>query len=196
VFELIAYAALSAVLIYISRASLRASHSHGFYRFFALEFITALYILNIDVWFLDPFSWNQLVSWFLLIVYLIPLAFGIRSLRAQGKPVVQRDSEPQLLAFEKTSTLVTTGIYHYIRHPLCSSLLLLAWGDLFQRSHLAGCIAGAGSDLISGCHSQGRRSRMYLLLWPSLSSLGETHQDVRAILVLKCKHNKASLTES
>jgi protein-S-isoprenylcysteine O-methyltransferase Ste14 len=47
---------------------------------------------------------------------------------ARGKPVKQREAEPQLLAFEKTSTLVTTGIYHYIRHPLYSSLLFLTWG--------------------------------------------------------------------
>jgi protein-S-isoprenylcysteine O-methyltransferase Ste14 len=147
VFELIAYAALSAVLIYISRASLRASRSHGFYRFFAWEFITALFILNIDVWFLDPFSWHQLVSWFLLIVCLIPLAFGIRSLRALGKPVAQRDADPQLLAFEKTSTLVTTGIYHYIRHPLYSSLLLLTWGIFFKDPALPGVLLALAATL-------------------------------------------------
>jgi len=131
-FELIIFVVLSTVFVYISRASLRAPRSHGFYRFFAWEFITALLILNIDVWFLDPFSWHQLVSWFLLIVCFIPLAFGIRSLRDQGKPVAQRDAEPQLLAFEKTSALVNTGIYHYIRHPLYSSLLLLTWGIFFK----------------------------------------------------------------
>jgi protein-S-isoprenylcysteine O-methyltransferase Ste14 len=131
-FELIAFVALSAVLVYISRASLRVPRSHGFYRFFAWEFITALFILNIHVWFLDPFSRHQLVSWFLLIVSLVPLAFGIHYLRAQGKPVTHRDSEPQLLAFEKTSALVTTGIYRYIRHPLYSSLLLLTWGMFFK----------------------------------------------------------------
>ena len=40
--------------------------------------------------------------------------------------------EPQLLAFEKTSTLVTSGIYLYIRHPLYSSLLFLTWGIFFK----------------------------------------------------------------
>ena len=131
-FKLITFAVISAGLVYVSRASLRAPRSHGFYRFFAWEFIAALFVLNIDVWFLDPFSWHQLVSWVLLIVCLVPLVLGIRSLRAQGKPVAQRDTEPQLLAFEKTSTLVTTGIYRHIRHPLYSSLLLLAWGIFFK----------------------------------------------------------------
>lgn len=131
-FKFIAFVVLSVGLIYISRHSLRAPRSHGFYRFFAWEFIAALFLLNIDVWFRDPGSWHQLISWFLLIVSIVPLAFGIRSLVAQGKPVKQREGEPQLLAFEKTSTLVTTGIYHYIRHPLYSSLLFLTWGIFFK----------------------------------------------------------------
>jgi protein-S-isoprenylcysteine O-methyltransferase Ste14 len=131
-FRLIAFIIVSAGIIYISRASLRASRSHGFYRFWAWEFIAALVLLNIKVWFHAPFSWHQITSWFLLIVCLIPLAFGIRSLRLRGKPVARREGEPQLLAFEKTSTLVTTGIYHTIRHPLYSSLLLLTWGVFFK----------------------------------------------------------------
>jgi len=139
-FKLIAFAVISAGLVYVSRASLRAPRSHGFYRFFAWEFIAALFILNIDVWFLDPFSWHQLVSWFLLIVCLVPLVLGIRSLRAQGKPAVNRDAEPQLLAFEKTSALVTTGIYRHIRHPLYSSLLLLTWGIFFKAPSWPGAL--------------------------------------------------------
>jgi protein-S-isoprenylcysteine O-methyltransferase Ste14 len=131
-FKLIAFVVLSVGLIYISRGSLRSPRSHGFYRFFAWEFIVALFLLNIDVWFRAPWSWYQLISWFLLSVCIVPLVFGIRSLVARGKPVKQREAEPQLLAFEKTSTLVTTGIYHYIRHPLYSSLLFLTWGIFFK----------------------------------------------------------------
>lgn len=147
-FKLIAFVVLSAGLAYISRASLRAPRSHGFYRFFAWEFIAALFLLNIDVWFLDPFSWHQLVSWFLLIVCLVPLVFGIRSLRDHGKPVAQRDAEPQLLAYEKTSTLVTTGIYHYIRHPLYSSLLLLTWGIFFKDPTVPGVLLALAATLL------------------------------------------------
>ena len=146
-FKLIAFAVISAGLVYISRASLRAPRSHGFYRFFAWEFIAALFILNVDSWFLDPLSWHQLVSWFLLIICLVPLALGVRSLRAQGKPVVQRDQEPQLLAFEKTSTLVTSGIYHYIRHPLYCSLLLLTWGIFFKAPAWPGVLLALAATL-------------------------------------------------
>jgi protein-S-isoprenylcysteine O-methyltransferase Ste14 len=146
-FKLIAFAVISAGLVYISRASLRAPRSHGFYRFFAWEFIAALFLFNVDVWFLDPFSWHQLASWFLLLVSFVPLVLGIRSLRARGKPVAHRAAEPQLMAFEKTSTLVTTGIYHYIRHPLYSSLLLLAWGLFFKAPTWQGTILVLGATL-------------------------------------------------
>ena len=141
------FVALSAGLVYISRASFRAPRSHGFSRFFAWEFILALFLLNIDVWFLEPFSWHQLVSWPLLIVCLVPLAFGIRSLIAQGKPVLHRDAEPHLLAFEKTSSLVTSGIHHYIRHPLYSSLLLLAWGIFFKAPAWLGMLLALAATL-------------------------------------------------
>ena len=131
-FKMFAFVVVSAGIAYISRVSLRAPRSHGFYRFFAWEFIVALFILNIDVWFQSPFSWHQLISWFLLLVCIVPLMFGVRSLISQGKPSAYREMEPQLLAFEKTSSLVTTGIYHYIRHPLYSSLLFLTWGIFFK----------------------------------------------------------------
>jgi len=137
-FRLIAFVVLSAGLIYISRASLRTPRSHGFYRFFVWEFILALVLLNLPVWFVAPFAWYQLLSWMLLLVCIVPLVFGIHSLRSQGKPDAQRQTEPQLLAFEKTSRLVTTGIYRYIRHPLYSSLLLLTWGVFFKAPGVPG----------------------------------------------------------
>jgi len=37
-----------------------------------------------------------------------------------------------LFKVENTPVLVTTGIYHYIRHPMYSSLLFLAWGALLK----------------------------------------------------------------
>jgi protein-S-isoprenylcysteine O-methyltransferase Ste14 len=94
--------------------------------------IIALFLLNMNAWFRNPFSWHQLVSWFLLIVCIIPLIFGIHSLTSQGRPSKHREDELQLVAFEKTTNLVTTGIYHYIRHPLYSSLLFLVWGIFFK----------------------------------------------------------------
>lgn len=119
-------------LVFISRASLRAPRSHGFYRFFAWEAILALFLLNVDFWFRDPFAWYQLIAWTLLFASFLPLGFGVHSLRTRGKQAAQREGDASLYAFEKTTQLVTTGIYRYIRHPLYSSLFLLAWGIFFK----------------------------------------------------------------
>lgn len=136
--KLIVFALATALLLYISRASLRQPGSHGFYRFFAWESIVLLFLLNVDRWFVDPFSWHQLVAWTLLFACLVPLILGVRTLRKGGRQTEERPDDPGLYAFEKTSALVTTGIYAYIRHPLYSSLLLLAWGIFFKALSLPG----------------------------------------------------------
>ena len=145
--KLVMFIVGSAGLVVISRASLRAPRSHGFYRFFAWEFILALFLLNAHLWFRNPFSWHQLVSWFLLFASIVPLAFGVRSLVSKGAPVKSRKEDDQLLAFEKTTTLVTTGIYHYIRHPLYSSLLSLAWGIFFKAPTWLGALLAAAATV-------------------------------------------------
>ena len=124
---LLVFIAGSAVIVYVSRASLLAPRSHGFYRFFAWETILALAALNLDRWFNNPFAWYQLISWFLLVISLFLVIHGVRLLRQMGKQSAQRDDAP-MFEFEKTTAVVTTGAYRYIRHPLYSSLLLLAWG--------------------------------------------------------------------
>ncbi len=129
----IVFLVISAGIVCVSRKSLRVPGSHGFSRFFAWEIILVMFFLNLEVWFSDPGSWHQWISWPLLFLCIVPLISGVRSLARQGKPLAQRDSEPQLLAFEKTTTLVTTGIYRYIRHPLYSSLFLLTWGIFFKQ---------------------------------------------------------------
>jgi protein-S-isoprenylcysteine O-methyltransferase Ste14 len=128
----VVFGLLTLFLIYISRASLHSPRSHGFYRFFAWEFILALFLLNAKYWFQNPFAWNQLIAWTLLFAALIPLVFGVSALRSRGKPSTDRESDPSLFAFEKTTRLVTSGIYKYIRHPLYSSLLLVTWGIFFK----------------------------------------------------------------
>jgi protein-S-isoprenylcysteine O-methyltransferase Ste14 len=66
------------------------------------------------------------------MVSFVPLGFGVYSLASKGKTVTRRVHDSHLYAFEKTTELVTTGIFHYIRHPMYSSLLLLAWGLFFK----------------------------------------------------------------
>jgi protein-S-isoprenylcysteine O-methyltransferase Ste14 len=94
--------------------------------------MAALLLLNLKFWFRDPFSWHQVLSWALLLASMVPLVFGVHSLITRGKASRQRAGEPDLLAFEKTTQLVTTGIFKYIRHPMYSSLLLLNWGAFFK----------------------------------------------------------------
>lgn len=52
---------------------------------------------------------------------------GALTLKKKGNQSKSRNEE-ELYAFEKTSKLVDTGIYKYIRHPLYSSLIFLTWG--------------------------------------------------------------------
>ena len=130
--KLAVFLSCSLALIYISRASLLHPRSHGFYRFLAWECMLALFLFNAKFWFRDPFAWNQIIAWALLFASLIPLGYGIRFLRTRGKPADKREGDDSLLAFEKTTTLVTSGVYRYIRHPLYSSLLLLNWGIHFK----------------------------------------------------------------
>jgi protein-S-isoprenylcysteine O-methyltransferase Ste14 len=131
----------TAGLVYLSRASLKSPRSHGFYRFFAWETVLALAVLNADRWFHNPWSWHQLISWPLLLISGFLVIHGVSLLRKRGRPDAQRYDET-LVAFERTTVLVTTGIYRYIRHPLYSSLLFLAWGAFFKvPSWLGGLLA-------------------------------------------------------
>ena len=139
----------SLLLIVISWRSLLHPRLHGFYRFFAWELILALFLMNVSFWFYDPFAWNQLIAWSLLLLSLIPLVSGVHSLRTRGKPIRKREGDSALLGFEKTTNLVTNGIYHYIRHPLYSSLFLLAWGIFFKSPSWQGMVlAGATTGFL------------------------------------------------
>jgi protein-S-isoprenylcysteine O-methyltransferase Ste14 len=128
--EIVGFLAVSIGLVSISRASLLHPRSHGFYRFFAWECMLGLLLLNVRVWFDDPFSNHQIISWVLLFISIPLVLPGVNALMRKGKADGYRD-EP-LLGFEKTTVLVTDGKYHYIRHPLYSSLLFLNWGIFFK----------------------------------------------------------------
>lgn len=136
--QLSIFIVISVAFLVISSKPLHHPGSHGFYRFFAWEAILGLIVLNVGVWFQDPFSWYQIISWVLLIVCIVPLIFGVQTLRTQGRPDKSKRPDDELLGFERTTELVTSGIYRYIRHPLYSSLLLLAWGTYFKTINQAG----------------------------------------------------------
>lgn len=125
--RLILFGVLSTPVIAVSWRALFSGKSHGFYRFFAWECIVWLLVSNYRFWFTDPFSINQIFSWLLLFFSIYSVIAGVILLKKVGKPGANRDEET-LYQFEKTSDLVELGIYKYIRHPLYSSLLFLAWG--------------------------------------------------------------------
>jgi len=137
----------SAGIAWLSRSSLRDPRSHGFYRFFAWEAILALVLMNLDHWFVAPFSRHQMLSWPLLIISLVLIIGGVRLFRKVGKPDEGRDS-PSLIGIEKTTALVTVGLYRTIRHPFYSSLLFLAWGVFFKRPSWAGFLLAAAATVL------------------------------------------------
>ena len=137
--KLIVFAVGSAIILFISRYALRHPKSHGFYRTFAWEAILALFLLNVGYWFVKPFAWYQIIAWILLILSLPLIIGGVIMLRRLGKPAETRQ-DAGLIGFEKTTSLVAEGLYKYIRHPLYSSLLFLAWGIFFKHLSWAGLV--------------------------------------------------------
>ena len=131
IITLIIFLILSIPVIIISWRSLTNLKSHGFYRFFSWECIILLFAINYNQWFTDPFTVLHTISWLLLCISLYLITTGVIQLKRKGKRNGTR-KQPELYAFEKTTALVDTGVYRYIRHPLYSSLLFLTWGISFK----------------------------------------------------------------
>jgi protein-S-isoprenylcysteine O-methyltransferase Ste14 len=122
---------VSIFLVIFSWRPLQNPRSHGFYRFFAFEGILILLLLNIPLWLKNPFSPLQLISWTFLLFSILFVVQGFYLLRKLGGSG-GREVSSENVAFENTVNLVTDGIYKYIRHPMYSSLLLLAWATFLK----------------------------------------------------------------
>lgn len=129
--EITAFIILSIIIIILSRRVIFKFSSHGFYRLLGWECLAWIGINNYRYWFVNPFSINQLISWVFLIYAGIIVLSGIYLLFTKGKMDSLREDKT-LYHFEKTTQLVETGIYKYIRHPLYGSLIFLAWGIFFK----------------------------------------------------------------
>jgi len=103
--------------------SIKYKRYHGIARFFAFESVFILLLLNYRVWFINPFSPLQLISWTLLIISIYAVVTGYLLLKRKGRPTIN---------FENTSMLVKSGIYKYIRHPLYLSIFLLGTGIVLK----------------------------------------------------------------
>lgn len=127
--------------LWLSWSSLRDLRSHGFYRFFIWEIPLILVLLNLEPWFDDPFCLRQIISWVLFIISISVLISGITTLRKAGKADPARN-DPHLIGIEKTTALVTTGPYRFIRHPIYSSVLFAIWGIFLKKPSIIGfCLA-------------------------------------------------------
>ena len=128
------FAGGTVALLWWSRKPLRQPGSHGFYRFFAWEAILALIVLNRES------SGDQFWSESLLQLSLVPLVFGFIALRWRGRSDQPGRDDGSLYGWEKTTALVTNGIYRFIRHPMYAALLGLAWGMSLRAISLPGLI--------------------------------------------------------
>lgn len=133
--SLIIFGILSLPVIIISWRALFNIKSHGFYRFLSWECILLLFANNYKYWFDYPFSVNQIISWVLLFISGYLVIAGVLLMKKIGKPEENRN-EKILYQFEKTTQLIDTGIFKFIRHPLYSSLIFLTWGIFFKNPTL------------------------------------------------------------
>jgi protein-S-isoprenylcysteine O-methyltransferase Ste14 len=147
IIKVVGFLLITTGLAYLSRPSLLKPRSHGFYRFFAWELILVMALLNLDVWFSHPFAWYQLISWLLLLISAFLVIQAVILFRQAGKQEASRYGE-DLYSFEKTTRLVTSGLYRFIRHPMYSSLLFLAWGIFFKQPNLTGALLALLTTLL------------------------------------------------
>jgi len=127
IIRIIAFVLATLFFLQVSRRALQNPGSHGFYRFFVFETIFLLALINQPYWFVDPFSVSQIMSWCLLAFSVCLIIRSLWILKQRGG-YAERQTMPENHAFENTVNVVDEGIYSFIRHPMYSSLLFLAWG--------------------------------------------------------------------
>ena len=71
-------------------------------------------------------KWAMLLA---LVGSIVLVSLGFYLLKTKGSP--EGD-------FEETTTLITTGIYKYVRHPLYSSLLFFSLGAFLKDPSILG----------------------------------------------------------
>lgn len=151
--EAVVFVTGSAGILAMSWRALRVPGAHGRLRFLAFECVLALALVVARRWFDRPLAPLQLVSWSLLALSagLALHAFGL--LRRRGRPDATH-GRPSDLGFEKTSVLVTSGAYGWIRHPLYASVLLAAWGAFFKGPGWPGVALAATATLLLAATAQ------------------------------------------
>jgi protein-S-isoprenylcysteine O-methyltransferase Ste14 len=122
------------IILFSWYQSIKQGRYHGIARFFSFESIFVIVLLNSKVWFREPFSFLQIISWTLLILSLYFAVAGFLLLKKIGKPDAN---------IENTSVLVKEGLYKYIRHPLYLSLFVGGTGAMIKDPGLLQLVFGA-----------------------------------------------------
>ncbi len=133
--EFVAFILFSVPIVWLSWRSLFSVRRHGLYRFIGWECILWLLINDFSYWFINPFGITQFVSWILLLYSLGLLVSGGILMKRIGKADSNRKDD-SLYNFEKTTKLIQTGIFKYVRHPLYGSLIFLTWGIFLKKLDL------------------------------------------------------------
>ena len=107
----------------LSLPALRAGWKHAVPRSLAFLSILGVILVNLEAWAVQPLATRQLLSWTLLLTSIALALHAFFVLRKYGLPQGSIDF---------TTTLVSVGVYRFIRHPLYASLMYLAWGALLK----------------------------------------------------------------
>jgi protein-S-isoprenylcysteine O-methyltransferase Ste14 len=118
--ELLLLVVLSGLAVAASMHAWRTHQTYGYFRFLAFESLAALIVSNVGHWFHEPLSLRQILSWMILAGSTVLAIHGVKLLRSVGRA--------RSRVMEDTQTVVQTGVYRYIRHPLYASLLFFGWG--------------------------------------------------------------------
>jgi protein-S-isoprenylcysteine O-methyltransferase Ste14 len=142
--QVLIFGLLSIPSVYYSWRAIFSMKNHGFYRFFSWECIIWLFAVNYPYWFVDPFSATQIFSWIFLFLGAYLAVTGAVIMLKHGKASDKRDDKT-LFSFEKTTGLIETGVFKYIRHPLYGSLIYLTWGIFLKNPSPVNCIFAVAS---------------------------------------------------
>ncbi len=121
--RLIIFGVVTIFIIVATLTDIRVNKYWAGARFFLFLFNLALVLINLPYWTVEPLSPPQIVSWIFLLASLFMLFHGVVLLILKGKPDGQ---------FERTTELVTSGVYRFIRHPMYASLVYLTLGAVLK----------------------------------------------------------------
>ena len=146
--ELLAFGLLSLPLLALSWRSMFSLKRHGLYRFVLFECILWLAVQNHAHLIVEEFDLQQVASSVLMLASLVYVLAAVTTMRAKGRVSPARD-DPNLFEFERTTVLVESGIFGFVRHPMYGSLLFLTWGILLRRVEV-GLVVVAAVATVAG----------------------------------------------